>query len=649
MLKIIKALNRQQKARIFLIIDLMLIVLALPVATLMHPLPADVIDLGTLLVVGVPYVGLLGAGFLTILNIPNMQLSDFDATALGRVAAMAVFLTLSSVVLTILLGNVVPISFVLVFGIIVFASMTISRVVLLNIVLAVYRRGEEVCRVLIYGAGTTGVQLVHAFKAHKDIDPVAFVDDNRALQGMTIAGLPVMTPVRIQEIVETRKIDRVLLAIPSLSPPKQSQIARRLQKLGLEVQLIPSFSQLIGHEELIDKLQTVNPEMFLNRAQVENPLGEGTDSYAGKTVLVSGAGGSIGSELCRQLIECRPRKLVLFELSEFALFTVEGTLRTLARDAGVELVLVLGSVTDGRQVKHVLAEHSVEVILHAAAYKHVSLVQKNPLPGMANNVLGTHTLATAAVAAGVERFTLISSDKAVRPKGVMGASKRFAEMVIQDLASRVPEGEGPIFSMVRFGNVLGSSGSVVPIFHDQIQKGGPVTVTHPHVTRFFMTIPEAARLVLKAGAMAEGGEVFLLDMGKPMRIFDLAVQAIEATGHTVRSDENPDGDIEITFIGLGEGEKLEEELFLDGSERPTAHRKIFRVREACLSEWEMARTLRELRSALAAGDSDGLRDLVASRIESFEHKPKADVVVANDRSAVEPHRLVPADVEPSPA
>ncbi|UWQ18156.1 nucleoside-diphosphate sugar epimerase/dehydratase [Jannaschia sp. M317] len=624
MLKLLNGLTRRQKSSVFFALDLIIICTALAFTLAVQPLPGDAPDVQSFLIVGIPYVGLLGGALLILLEIPNMRLADFDGPSMGRIAAMSIFLTAATTVLTLLLGSSLPIQFHLMFGISVFMFMTVTRVILLQVVLAIYRRGEKVCRVLIYGAGTTGTQLVQAFRAHHDIDPVAFVDDNHALQGLTISGLPVMTPVRIQEIVKQRRIDRVLLAIPSLSPPAQAQIARRLQKMGLEVQTLPSFSQLIGQEALIDKLQTVNPQAFLNRPEVETPLGEGTDSYKGKTVLVSGAGGSIGSELCRQLLECRPKKLILFELSEFALFTVEQELRTLATDAGVEVSLVLGSVTDPRQVRHVLATHGVQVVLHAAAYKHVSLVQQNPLAGIANNILGTHTLATAAVAAGVERFTLISSDKAVRPKGVMGASKRFAEMVIQDLASRVPDGEGPVFSMVRFGNVLGSSGSVVPIFHEQIQKGGPVTVTHPHVKRFFMTIQEAARLVLKAGAMAEGGEVFLLDMGEPVSIFKLATQAIEATGYSVKSEANPDGDIEIKFIGLREGEKLEEELFLDGSEKPTAHRKIFRVRERSLSEIEMASSLRGLRSALASGDSDRALDIIASRISSFRAQPQEE-------------------------
>jgi FlaA1/EpsC-like NDP-sugar epimerase len=502
------------------------------------------------------------------------------------------------------------------FAALVFGLMVGTRLALLQVVLGIYRRGNGVSRVLVYGAGTTGRQIVTALRTHRDVDPVAFVDDAVALQGLTVAGLPVLTPLHIPEIVRERKIDRVLLAMPSQSPPRQARIARRLQKLGLEVQMLPSFSQLIGQEALIDRLQTVNPRAFLGRAEVDTPLGEETRAYVGRVVLVSGAGGSIGSELCRQVLECRPAKLVLLEQSEYGLYAVEGQLRTLARDAGVELVEVLGSVCDAGLVRRTLERHGVQVVLHAAAYKHVHLVQRNPLPGLANNVLGTRVLAQAALDAGCERFTLVSTDKAVRPRGVMGASKRLAEMVVQDLAARVPAG-GCVLSMVRFGNVLGSSGSVVPLFHEQIQRGGPVTVTHPKVTRFFMTIQEAARLVLKAGAMAEGGEVFLLDMGEPVLIRDLARQAIEASGYAVRDEENPEGDIEIAYIGLREGEKLEEELFVDGSEKPTAHRKIFRVREPHPSQIEMAALLRALGAALEAGDEAAALEVVAGRIRSM--------------------------------
>ncbi|MEL7182300.1 MAG: polysaccharide biosynthesis protein, partial [Pseudomonadota bacterium] len=319
MLNLLKSLNRRQKSTIFLLMDLILVTAALILTVFAQPEGTLVLTSADILIIGIPYVTMIGASLLILLNIPNMQLAEFDAMALGRVAAMSLGLASSTMGLTWLFGYPLPLPFNLMFGTLTFILMVIARVVSLQIILAIYRRGEEVCRVLIYGAGTTGTQLVQAFRTHRDIDPVAFVDDNSALQGLTISGLPVLRPVDIADIVKRKNIDRVLLAVPSLSPPKQAQIARRLQKMGLEVQTLPSFSQLIGQEALIDKLRTVDPQMLLNRAEDATPLGPGSEYYAGKTVLVSGAGGSIGSELCRQLIECRPRKLILFELSEYAL------------------------------------------------------------------------------------------------------------------------------------------------------------------------------------------------------------------------------------------------------------------------------------------------------------------------------------------
>ena len=626
--RFIQSLPRRRKYQIFLAVDTIIVVLALALSLILIPIPWNGPDMATTILVAGPVLAALAAFLLVLSGLPALRLAEFDGAAILRAGAVACAVALAAMLLAGLFGVVIPPAGFPVFAMAIWLGISVARVTALQIVLAIYRRGGAVQRVLIYGAGTTGSQLVQAFRGHHGIDPVAFVDDNPALQGLTIAGLPVYTPVRIEEIAARKRIDRVLLAVPSLSPPKQARIARRLQRMGFEVQALPSFSQLIGTDTLVDRLETIRPKMFLNRDEVKAPL-EGADIYAGKSVMVSGAGGSIGSELCRQLLECGPRKLLLFELSEAALFTVQQELVGTAREQEVELVPVLGSVTDGRQVRLVLAAHDVDVVLHAAAYKHVDLVQRNPLAGLANNVLGTHTLANAVVEMGAERFILISSDKAVRPHGVMGATKRLAELIVLDLASRVPEG-GPILSMVRFGNVLGSSGSVVPIFQEQIRRGGPVTVTHPHVSRYFMTIGEAARLVLRAGAMAEGAEVFVLDMGEPVRIVDLARQSIEAAGYTAQSEDNPNGDIAIEFIGLRAGEKLHEELFFDGSERPTAHSKIFRTREPGLSEFEMADILRRIRQALAAGDADAAMDLLSRRIEGF---------AGTDAASADPTRL----------
>ena len=325
------------------------------------------------------------------------------------------------------------------------------------------------------------------------------------------------------------------------------------------------------------------------------------------------------------MLECRPTKLVLYELSELALYTADMEFRQLTENRDIEIVPVLGSITDTRQVRKVLVDHGVNIILHAAAYKHVPLVEANPLSGLVNNVFGTQALAEQAAKAGVERFILISSDKAVRPANIMGASKRLAELVIQDLARGRGAKSGTVFSMVRFGNVLGSSGSVVPLFQEQLMRGGPLTVTDPEVARYFMTVQEAAKLVLQAGAIAQGGEVFVLDMGKPVPILQLARQVIESAGYAVRDAENPDGDIEIEFTGLRPGEKMAEELTLSGDLIGTRHPKIFSTVEDGLSEIEIASALRRLREAFVASDEDMARDVVESWVEGFEEQTQERV------------------------
>ena len=614
MLYLIKSLSRKQKTYILLAIDLTLIPCALLFAYTVQALPTPPLaTLGQALPI-LPYLLVLAAGVSMWLGLPHIRLNAYERHAVGLTAVLALLLTLAAAGLSQISGMQLPMGTHVMFGISWFLFMVAGRAMLYQVVTAVYRQAQPRCRVLIYGAGTTGTQLASALKTHEAIDPVAFVDDNASLQGMVLTGLTVHPPSRIADLVASRSVDRVLLAMPSLSQPKQAQIARRLQKMGLEVQALPSFAQLIGQEALVDKLTPVAPQTFLGRASRDAPLGEACNSYVGRSVLVSGAGGSIGSELCRQVLACRPKRLVLYELSELALFTVDQELRQLTEEGEVEIVPVLGSVTDPRQVRKVLADYDVQVVLHAAAYKHVHLVEANPLPGLANNVFGTQTLAREAAALGVERFILVSSDKAVRPVGVMGASKRLAELVVQDLATRY---DRTIFTMVRFGNVLGSSGSVVPLFQDQISRGGPVTVTDTRVRRYFMTIREAVQLVLTAGAEAQGGEVFVLDMGAPVPIMQLARQVIESAGYTVRDDDMPDGDIEITVTGLRPGEKIEEELTLTGDLIGTRYPKIFSAREARLSEIEVAAVLRGLRQALAAGDEDAARAVIRRWVEGY--------------------------------
>ena len=544
----VKSLSRRHKSAILAGVDCALIPLAFWFALSLQVPSGPALDTFMASLAIMPALLLSSLIFSYWLGVSSIQLKDYEASAIGDTAIFSALVTLTGFLLCRFMRIPVPDAVYLVFGIYFFVFSVISRAVLLQIVLAVYRLGTTRCRVLIYGAGTTGVQLVLALRSHDQIDPVAFVDDNISLQGQQVARLPVYAPRRIEKLVKDHSINRVLLAIPSQSQPKQAQIARSLQELGLEVQTLPSFSQLIGEEELVDKLEPVKPNRFLNRHEVRNALGDAIQAYAGKNVLISGAGGSIGSELCRQIIGCRPSRLVLFEMSEVGLYQIHQELSELAKGSGVEIVPVLGTVTNRVQVAKVLAEYEIQVILHAAAYKHVPLVELNPLPGLYNNVIGTQTLALEAASAGVERFLLVSSDKAVRPTNIMGASKRLAELVLQDLASRIPDTGIPKFAVVRFGNVLGSSGSVVPLFQDQISRGGPVTVTHPDVARYFMTVQEAVNLVLQVGAIADGGDVYVLDMGKPVLIQNLARQIIESAGYTVRDNNNPDGDIEIEYI-----------------------------------------------------------------------------------------------------
>ena len=453
-------------------------------------------------------------------------------------------------------------------------------------------------KALIYGAGKAGQQLAAALAGSNEIRVVGFLDDDVRLQGHTINGLPVHAPEKLPALVADEEIRDVLLAMPSASRQRRFEILERLRRQHVTVRLLPGMAELAQGKVAVSDLREPDVEDLLGRAPVP-PDPELLDkNIRGKIVLVSGAGGSIGSELCRQIVKLQPAKLVLVEHGEYALYTVHQELL----QAGIEdarLVPLLGSVRDGARMREIMQNYRPQTVYHAAAYKHVPLVEHNPAEGIRNNVFGTLTLAQEARDARVERFVLISTDKAVRPTNVMGASKRLAEMVLQALA----EAGGPTcFTMVRFGNVLDSSGSVVPLFRRQIRMGGPVTLTHPEVTRYFMTIPEATQLVIQAGAIAQGGEVFVLDMGGPVKIADLARRMIELSGLTVKDAANPDGDIEIQIIGLRPGEKLYEELLIGDNPEPTRHPRIMKAREAFLPWAELAPQLEALRAALDAGD-----------------------------------------------
>jgi FlaA1/EpsC-like NDP-sugar epimerase len=613
-------LSRRNKQLVLLVIDTLVppTVLVLTLVLIRNGLSAFAIY--PQVVLALPILALIGAGLSMWLGLSRIQLKAYETNAMARTAMYALVLALA---LPLVLGMFMPsfpVAGVVVFGLVSFIASVGVRLGMFHALLWVLRHGKQKHRVVIYGAGATGVQLVAALRSHERIVPVAFVDDNAALHSSTVSGLRVLPPARLAELAEQFDIDRVILAMPSVSAPKIARLSRSLRAMGLKVQSLPSFAQLVGEEELIDNLSPVVPGQFLGRAQIDHRLLKADGAYRGKSILVSGAGGSIGSELCRQLINYAPARIVLYEVSEVALYNIDRELRERVEDSGIEIVPVLGSVTDSRLTRIVINQHAIDVVFHAAAYKHVPLVEINPLAGLANNVLGTRTIAEVSHEAGVGRFILVSSDKAVRPTNVMGASKRLAELVIQDLAKR---SRGTVFSMVRFGNVLGSSGSVIPLFKEQIAKGGPVTLTHEDVTRYFMTISEAAQLVLLAGSFSDrqtsrGGDVFVLDMGKPVKIRDVAVQMIHAAGYSVRDAANPDGDIEILVTGLRPGEKLYEELLIGAGLLTTPHTKIMRAREESLSELEMASALRALRSAVAVGDEDAARGVIVRWVNGYQ-------------------------------
>ena len=617
-------MSRRSKQLILLAIDIVLPPLALVLSVLLMR-NGNVLLAMPALAYMLPALAIIGGIVAARLGLQRIQLKSYETSAMMRTGIHAAIMTAVTALLLEIGTQNFPIAGVVIYGLMLFLGSAGLRIAMLNMLLWVLRQGQPKRRVVIYGAGTTGVQLAAALRSHERIVPVAFVDDNVTLQSTMVAGLRVLPASGLETLVAQHDIDRIILAMPSVSPPKIAQLTRRLRAMGLKVQSLPSFSQLVGEEELIDRLTPVNAGQFLGRAQVDQSLARADDAYRGKSVLVSGAGGSIGSELCRQVLRYRPARLVLYEVSEVALYNVDRDLKEEADRAGVEIVPVLGSVTDSRLSRIVLQKYGIHVVFHAAAYKHVPLVELNPLAGLANNVLGTRTMAEAAQEAAVDRFILVSSDKAVRPTNIMGASKRLAELVIQDMAKRA---RGTVFSMVRFGNVLGSSGSVIPLFKEQIAHGGPVTLTHEDVTRYFMTISEAAQLVLLAGSFSDretsrGGDVFVLDMGKPVRIRDVAMQMIHAAGYSVRDADHPDGDIEILVTGLRPGEKLHEELLIGEGQLTTPHSKILRARDESLSELELASALRALRAAIAGGDEDAARQVVISWVRGYQAPTQA--------------------------
>ncbi|MFN9622679.1 MAG: polysaccharide biosynthesis protein [Cyanobacteriota bacterium] len=460
---------------------------------------------------------------------------------------------------------------------------------------------------LIYGAGSSGLTLLMALRNDPRIRIIGYLDDDTFLHGRTLQNQPIFSPDKISTLISKYGLKQVLLAMPSISRQRKRYLVDNLTHHGIKVLSIPSLGQLASGSRIVSDLQSVSIEDLLGR-EPSNPIPRllkiGVEN---KTLLVTGAGGSIGSELCRQISSLGFKKLIILELNEFALYSIRKEL--FSKFSSQQIISVLGNASDVKLLDQICTEHKIDTIFHAAAYKHVPLVEENICAGVANNILSTRAIIDIAISHNVERLMLISTDKAVRPTNIMGASKRICELMIQAAADRCKK-QGPILSMVRFGNVLGSSGSVIPLFHEQISRGGPVTVTHPSVTRYFMTIPEAVQLVLQATGMASGGDVFLLDMGEPVRIADLARQMIELSGLRVRDEISPEGDIAIEFTGLRPGEKLYEELLINADDEATDHPLIRRAQEPKWTRQDFHDLIHQLTLALDQWDAEATYSLV---------------------------------------
>lgn len=527
-------------------------------------------------------------------------------------------------------GIIQPILLLLFVG----ASRALARVWLGDQYVSILKRASRP-KVLIYGAGTTGRQLAAAMTNSHEMQVAGFLDDDDRLHGHVLNGQPIYNPADLDNLTATLNISDVLLAMPSLSRKRRNEILNQIRSAHVAVRTLPSVTDLAQGKVSISDLRELDIDDLLGREPVTPNHILLVKNIVGKVVLVTGAGGSIGSELCRQILAVNPAKLLLIEQSEFALYVIQQELED--KLAGLDgatppvLVPLLASVQDDDRMREIMSTWHPDTVYHAAAYKHVPLVEHNPAAGIKNNVLGTLRTAQAAAENGVSDFVLISTDKAVRPTNVMGASKRLAEMALQALAAALAATQGGTggtgvtkFSMVRFGNVLGSSGSVVPKFRQQIRDGGPITLTHPEVTRYFMTIPEAAQLVIQAGAMAKGGDVFVLDMGQPVKIMDLARRMVELSGLTVKDDQNPEGDIEIAVTGLRPGEKLYEELLIGDNPKPTVHPRIMKAHEEFLPWAEFEAKLTALEMALNVNDVGVIRLMMQQLVAGYI--PSDDIV-----------------------
>jgi FlaA1/EpsC-like NDP-sugar epimerase len=532
-------------------------------------------DLGADVIPGIPH-GIMLVSFITVLSLALTGVYHFIVRTFNEVfivkLAISVALTMATLyILNVITPAYIPMSIPFMYGFMMFAWVWLSRAVIRFIIKASFYSEIGRKRIAIYGAGDAGQQIAAALHRSDDHLPVFFIDDYTSLQGQTVGGLKVYSVEKALQRFKKDRIDEILLALPSVGRVRKAEIIQQFEIARLKITELPGLTRLVDGEIQVSDIQEVDIIDLLGRDPIPPISHLIAKNIQNKVVMVTGAGGSIGSELCRQIIKNKPKMLVIYELTEFALYDIDKELR---QTATCEIVPILGTVQDQQKLERIIEQYHIQTVYHAAAYKHVPLVECNPIAGLKNNAIGTANSLNAAVKKGVETFVLISTDKAVRPTNVMGASKRMAELYCQAVAETKPDTQ---ISIVRFGNVLGSSGSVVPLFKQQIAKGGPITVTDPEVTRYFMTIPEASQLVIQAGALGTGGDVFLLDMGEPVRIQDLARQMIKLSGLKVRESGSLDGDIEIAYSGLRPGEKLYEELLIDQDNTEyTEHTRILR-------------------------------------------------------------------------
>lgn len=559
-------------------------------------------------------------------------ISSKAATSIGLAVLLTTFsLILLSFYLHVSLPRTVPVVFAAFLMILIGGSRFFVRTVLAN------TKSNSKERVIIYGAGSSGRQLAQSLIQGSEYCPIAFIDDDKKIQQNTIQGITVFCRNDINKIVDKHSVKRILLAMPRENKKRIAKVLSRLENLPVEILSIPGSADLVSGKATIDELQQVSINDLLGRDSVTPNKSLLQANIKNKVVMITGAGGSIGSELCRQILAQKPTKIVLMELSEFALYSINGELQKLAKKLDYELIIVplLGSVQHKTRLLTIMRTFCVQTIYHAAAYKHVPVVEHNVIEGVRNNIFGTLFVAEAAIEAQVETFVLISTDKAVRPTNVMGTTKRMAELVLQALADKTKQSKGKTrFCMVRFGNVLGSSGSVVPLFRAQIKGGGPITVTHPEIIRYFMTIPEASQLVIQAGAMGKGGDVFVLDMGDPVKIADLAAKMVHLSGMTVINDSNPDGDIAIEFTGLRPGEKLFEELLIGDDITLTDHRRIMSAHESWLPWPELEKILLKLDEACHEFAHEDIRRLLLQAPTGFVPKDGICDLVWNAKEKV---------------